>query len=67
VNSLSSALRDYVSIRRNLGFHFRLPASLLKKFVAFLEGRGASYITAELALAGRRSRSELNLQPGLGV
>ena len=50
MNSLSSALRDYVSIRRNLGFHFRLPASLLKKFVAFLEGRGASYITAELAL-----------------
>jgi integrase/recombinase XerD len=50
VNSLNSALQDYISIRRNLGFRLRIPASLLKNFVAFLKAEGASHITTELAL-----------------
>jgi hypothetical protein len=50
VNTLNKALRDYISIRRNLGFRLRIPAGLLKNFVAFLQAEGASHITTELAL-----------------
>jgi len=50
VNPLEQALKDYLSIRRNLGFRLRLPASALRNFVAFLESEGASYVTTELAL-----------------
>src|SRR5438105_13909963 len=50
VSSLERALRDYMTIRRSLGFRLRLPASSLKNFVAFLQAEGASYITTELAL-----------------
>jgi integrase len=50
VSPLEQALNDYISIRRNLGFRFRLPASSLRNFVAFLDAEGASYITTKLAL-----------------
>ncbi len=50
VNALQEALRDYITIRRSLGFRLRLPASSLRNFVAFLHAEGASYITTELAL-----------------
>ena len=50
MNSLKGALRDYITIRRSLGFRLRLPASLLKNFVKFLQAERASYITTELAL-----------------
>jgi hypothetical protein len=47
---LKGALSDYITIRRSLGFRLRLPASLLKNFVKFLQAERASYITTELAL-----------------
>ena len=50
MNELQQALSDYVSIRRGLGFQFRLPASSLRNFVRFLEAEGVTYITTELAL-----------------
>jgi integrase/recombinase XerD len=50
VNLLEHALKDYLSIRRSLGFRLRLPASALRNFIAFLQDEGASYITTELAL-----------------
>ena len=50
LNSLKLALKDYLTLRRSLGFRLRLPASSLKNFVAFLQIEGASYITTELAL-----------------
>jgi len=50
VNSLETSLRDYITIRRSLGFQLRLSASSLKNFVAFLQTEGASYITTDLAL-----------------
>jgi integrase/recombinase XerD len=50
VNSLETALRDYITIRRSLGFQLRLAASSLKNFVAFLHTESASYITTDLAL-----------------
>lgn len=50
MNELQQALSDYIAIRRGLGFQFRLPATCLGNFVAFLQGEGASFITTELAL-----------------
>jgi integrase len=50
VNALEQAVKDYISIRRNLGFQLRKPESLLRNFVAFLQAEGASHITRKLAL-----------------
>jgi integrase/recombinase XerD len=50
MSELGQALRDYIAVRRSLGFQLRLPAGCLRNFVAFLEAEGASYITTELAL-----------------
>jgi integrase len=50
VNSLEQALKDYLRIRRSLGFLLREPASCLRNFVAFLQAQRASYITTEVAL-----------------
>src|SRR5271167_1989292 len=50
VNRLEQALKDYIGIRRSLGFQLRQPASLLRGFVAFLRAEGASHITTTLAL-----------------
>jgi integrase/recombinase XerD len=50
VNPLEQALKDYISIRRSLGFRLRVSASSLRNFVAFLQAEGASYITTNLAL-----------------
>ena len=50
MNSLEQALKDYLRIRRSLGFLLREPATCLRNFVAFLQAQRASYITAELAL-----------------
>jgi len=50
VNSLEQALKNYLRIRRSLGFLLREPASCLRNFVAFLQAQRASYITTELAL-----------------
>lgn len=50
MSELDQALKEYIAIRRGLGFQLRLPASCLRNFVAFLETEGASHITTELAL-----------------
>ncbi|PYX50895.1 MAG: integrase, partial [Acidobacteria bacterium] len=47
---LEQALKDYLRIRRSLGFRLREPEGLLRNFVAFLQAEGASHITRELAL-----------------
>ena len=47
---LEQALKDYLRIRRSLGFQLREPEGLLRNFVAFLQAKGAPYITSELAL-----------------
>ena len=50
MNRLEQALKDYLRIRRSLGFLLREPATCLRNFVAFLQAQRASYITTELAL-----------------
>lgn len=51
MNILREALRDYLSMRRGLGFQLREAGKALADFVVFLEERKARYITRELALA----------------
>lgn len=49
MSALSDALTQYLAMRRALGFVGRLPPSLLRKFVAFVDQAGSPCITTELA------------------
>ena len=50
MNDLHAALDEYLSVRRTLGFKLRDEGTVLHKFLRFLEKKGASYITTDLAL-----------------
>jgi hypothetical protein len=45
MSDLSEALNEYTAMRQHLGFVFRLPASLLRTFVAFVDQAGSPFIT----------------------
>jgi hypothetical protein len=51
MNTLREAVREYLSMRRDLGFKLRDASKALIDFVDFLEHHDASYITQSLALA----------------
>jgi len=50
MNTLREAVREYLAMRRSLGFKLRDPARRLSHFVTFLERHRAAYITVPLAL-----------------
>ncbi len=50
MSELHTALQEYLTIRRQLGFKLRDEGSILPKFVLFLQQEGASFITRDLAL-----------------
>jgi integrase len=50
MNSLHSALKDYLALRRGLGYKMRDAGRLLPRFVSFLEVRQEPHITAQSAL-----------------
>ena len=50
MNKLDHALEEYLTIRRQLGFKLLDEGKLLPKFIRFLEQKGYSFITRELAL-----------------
>lgn len=54
MNPLRDALADYLSLRRSLGYVLRRPEKLLNQFLDYLEERGASTITTDLAVAWAR-------------
>lgn len=54
MNPLRHALADYLSLRRSLGYGLRRPEKLLNQFLDYLEERGASVVTADLALTWAR-------------
>lgn len=58
---LEHALKDYLRVRRSLGFLLREPETALRKFVAFLQAHRASYITT--ALAVRWATQPTQVQP----
>jgi integrase len=50
MNQLQKAVRDYVQMRRSLGYKLEKAPGLLSDFVSFLQAQGASHITILLAL-----------------
>jgi integrase len=51
MNTLRQAVRDYLNMRRSLGFKLHDAGKLLLKFVTFMEQHRATYVTTQLALA----------------
>ena len=51
MTDLRSALHDYLTVRRQLGFELKTAGRLLEDYVSFMERAGASRITSELAVA----------------
>jgi integrase len=50
MNRLRPALRDYLTLRRDMGFKFQAEEKRLAKFVTFMEERRAPMITYKLAI-----------------
>jgi len=50
MNPLRESIQNYLALRRSLGFKLREAGVCLAKFAAFLEARGATHITTQLAL-----------------
>jgi integrase len=50
MSALHEALTEYLATRRALGTRLLWPGSSLRKFVDFLEGEGAEFLTTELAV-----------------
>ena len=61
MNTLREAVREYLEMRRVLGFKLREAGKGLDDFVRFMERRKAPYITQALALAWAQQPS--NVQP----
>jgi integrase/recombinase XerD len=57
MNALKKAVKDYLSMRRALGYKLKDAARLLYDFVAFYEEQGASHITIPLAVQWARGTS----------
>jgi len=51
MTALRSAVQEYLTVRRGLGYQLRDTGRLLLKFVTFMEQRRASVVTMPLALA----------------
>ena len=47
---LAEAVEMYVALRRAAGFAFKSEGSCLKSFAAFSDGRGESYVRAQVAI-----------------
>ncbi|MDQ3677388.1 MAG: tyrosine-type recombinase/integrase [Actinomycetota bacterium] len=54
MTALDQALRDYLRLRRRLGYYLERDQPELERFVCFLEQAGAERITTELALRWAR-------------
>jgi integrase len=61
MNTLRQAVREYLSLRRDLGFKLQEAGKGLYDFVSFMEQRRASYITQALALSW--AQQPANVQP----
>jgi integrase/recombinase XerD len=61
MSSLSKSLRDYLRVRRGLGFKLQEDGNALADFVRFLDRYGATYITTEIAV--RWAMQPIHAQP----
>jgi integrase/recombinase XerD len=69
MTELRSAMNDYLTVRRQLGFELKEPGRRLEQFVSFMERAGSEHVTSELALMWARSVSAhpYTWRRGLGV
>jgi hypothetical protein len=79
MNRLRKAVRDYLTMRRGLGFKLVRHETGLQEFVSFLERKRSLHITVNLALewahsiptkhpvSGRRDSASYAASPGTGV
>jgi hypothetical protein len=58
MSDLHEVLRDYISLRRSLGFKLEREGRLLPDFVAFLDRSGSPFITVPLALAWAKQSAD---------
>ena len=58
MSELRQAMEQYLGLRRSLGFELREPEAILRRFVAFAEREGASYITMDLVLRWTKQPSK---------
>lgn len=66
MTTLRHAVREYLSIRRDLGFKLREAGNGLLDFVTFMEQHRASSITQALALAWAQQPVNVHRRIGLG-
>ena len=66
MSKLHKAVRDYLSLRRAVGYGLEREGSWLPDFVSFLEQHGSQFITTKLALewATQSPRASTNSQAG---
>jgi integrase len=50
MNSLREAIKEYLQLRRHLGYQLRVPGRLLRSFAAFADREKATHITTDLVL-----------------
>jgi site-specific recombinase XerD len=62
MRTLRDLLKDYLAMRRSLGFKLHSTGDLMMSFVSFMEQRQADYITTLLALEW--ANQTMSLQPG---
>jgi integrase/recombinase XerD len=55
MTDLRSAVNDYLTVRRQLGFQLREPERLLDDYLSFCEHAGEQHLTTELAVRWARS------------
>lgn len=51
MNTLFTALDNYLALRRGMGFKLKEHEGVLRKFIAFMYTQGAGFITTQLALS----------------
>ena len=62
MSTLAQELDRYLAIRRSLGYDLGTAARVLRKFIAFADGRKARHITTELFLAWQAEFGQANQQ-----
>jgi integrase/recombinase XerD len=62
MSTLVQELDRYLTIRRSLGYDLGTTARVLRRFVAFAQGRKAKYVTTDLFLAWQGEFGEANQQ-----
>ncbi len=66
MSTLRQTLEEYIAVRRKLGFALRLPARLLRNFVAFVEANNSTYITTALAVCWAKRPRDAQLATWAG-